>query len=141
MPDAMGPVSWRPNREPKQSAWPLPSMPTAILRGMAKHCPACGQTPLFRAYLKVMPRCANCGAPLGEYPSDDAPPYITMLVLLHIIIPIILILETSTDLPLWSYGVIFLPLAAVLTLILLPVVKGGMIGVLLKLGLDRQPDA
>ena len=140
MPDVNGPVRWRPNREQKVPPWPLPSMTTAIMRGLAKHCPACGQTKLFRAYLKVVPSCTACGAPLGLYPSDDAPPYITMLVLLHIIIPIILILETSTDIPLWAYGVIFLPLAAVLTLLLLPVVKGGLIGVLVKLGLERSAD-
>jgi uncharacterized protein (DUF983 family) len=115
-------------------------MTTAIMRGLAKRCPSCGQTQIFRAYLKVVPSCTACGAPLGQYPSDDAPPYITMLVLLHIIIPVILILETTTNLPLWAYGVIFLPLATILTLWLLPIVKGGMIGVLLKLGLDKPPN-
>jgi uncharacterized protein (DUF983 family) len=138
MPNISGPVLWRPNRDQKPPAWPLPTMTTAILRGATGHCPACGQTRLFTAYLKVAASCTVCGAPLGLYPSDDAPPYITMLLVLHIIVPSLLILEQTTDMALWVYGAIFLPLAAILTVLLLPVVKGAMIGVLLKLGVDKS---
>jgi uncharacterized protein (DUF983 family) len=140
MPNLSGRVLWRPNQGPNTPVWPLPSMPIAILRGTARHCPACGQTRLFTRYLKVQERCAVCGAPLGLYPSDDAPPYITMLLVLHIIVPSILILEQTTDMALWVYGAIFVPLAVTLTVVLLPVVKGAMIGILLKLGLDRGGD-
>ncbi len=140
MPNISGPVLWRPNGEQRTPAGPLPSMPTAILRGAARRCPACGETRLFTRYLKVQERCALCGAPLGLYPADDAPPYITMLLVLHIIVPALLILEQTTDMALWIYGAIFLPLAVVLTVVLLPVVKGAMIGILLKLGLDRSGD-
>jgi uncharacterized protein (DUF983 family) len=140
MPNISGSVPWPPDRKPKTPVWPVPSMLVAILRGAARHCPACGQTRLFTRYLKVQERCAVCGTPLGLYPSDDAPPYITMLLVLHIIVPALLILEQTTDMALWIYGAIFLPLAVTLTVVLLPVVKGAMIGILLKLGLDRSGD-
>ncbi len=63
-----------------------------------------------------------------------------MLLVLHIIVPALLILEQTTDMALWIYGAIFLPLAVTLTVVLLPVVKGAMIGILLKLGLDGSGD-
>jgi uncharacterized protein (DUF983 family) len=135
-----GPVLWRPNRVRNAAAWPVPSMTTAIVRGGGRHCPACGQTALFTGYLKVAQICSLCGAPLGLYPSDDAPPYITMLLVLHIVIPLLLVLEQTTDLPLWVYGAIVLPLATILTIMLLPSVKGGMIGVLFKLGAEKTAD-
>lgn len=138
MPKISGRVVWRPNQQPKQPAWPIPGMATAILRGARLRCPNCGQTRLFTRYLKVVESCAVCGAPLGLYPSDDAPPYITMLLVLHIIVPALLILEQTTTMALWIYGAIFLPLAAILTVMLLPVVKGGLIGLLLKLGLNTN---
>jgi uncharacterized protein (DUF983 family) len=109
-------------------------MTTAILRGAGRRCPACGQTALFTGYLKVARSCTFCSAPLALYPSDDAPPYITLLLVLHVVVPLLLILEQTTDLPLWVYGAIVLPVAAILTVLLLPAVKGGMIGVLFKLG-------
>jgi uncharacterized protein (DUF983 family) len=115
-------------------------MTTAVMRGGGRRCPACGRTALFTGYLKVAQSCDLCGAPLGLYPSDDAPPYITMLLVLHIVVPLLLVLEQTTDLPLWVYGAIVLPLATILAIMLLPVVKGGTIGVLFKLGAGKSPD-
>jgi len=113
-------------------------MMTAIIRGGGRHCPACGQTALFTGYLKVVQRCARCGAPLGLYPSDDAPPYITILLVLHVVVPLLLVLEQTTALPLWGYAAIVLPLATILTILLLPMVKGGLIGILFKLGASKS---
>lgn len=137
MPDVSGPILWRPNRVRNAPAWPVASMSTAVLRGIRQHCPACGQTALFDRYLRVAADCGLCGAPLGLYPSDDAPPYLTILLVLHIVVPLLLVLEQTTDLSLWVYGAITLPLATILTLVLLPVVKGGMVGVLFKLGAEK----
>ena len=134
MPDSSSPVSWHASSAHNAIALPLPSMTTAILRGAGRHCPACGQTALFTGYLRVEKSCSFCSAPLALYPSDDAPPYITLLLVLHVVVPLLLVLEQTTDLPLWVYGAIVLPVAAILTVLLLPAVKGGMIGVLFKLG-------
>jgi len=138
MPDISGPRLRRPDCAQNAAVWPVPSMTTAIIRGAGRHCPACGQTALFTGYLKVAQSCSLCGAPLGLYPSDDAPPYITILLVLHLVVPMLLILEQTTDLPLWVYGAIVLPLAIILTIMLLPMVKGGMIGLLFKLGADKK---
>jgi uncharacterized protein (DUF983 family) len=140
MQDGTEPIRWRPDRSPKFPPWPLPSIPRCMWSGLRGRCPACGETKLFSGYLRVMPACAACGAPLGSYPSDDAPPYITMLVVLHLLIPIIVVLEETVEPPFWLYGVVFLPLAVILTLALLPLVKGATVGLLLRLDVQRQHD-
>ncbi|MDV7398875.1 hypothetical protein RZS08_46135, partial [Arthrospira platensis SPKY1] len=37
-----------------------------VLRGLRHRCPACGRGRLYQSYLKQVPACAICGAPLGR---------------------------------------------------------------------------
>ena len=55
---------------------PLPDRPLAeaMMRGMAGHCPNCGQGPLFEGFLKVRDTCPVCGEALYHHRADDAPP-------------------------------------------------------------------
>lgn len=53
---------------------------TAMLRGAAGACPACGGAPLFDGYLAVRPTCASCGLAFSEHRADDLPPYLTCLL-------------------------------------------------------------
>jgi uncharacterized protein (DUF983 family) len=82
MPNISGPILWRPNQQQKPG-WVIPGMATAILRGAGPALPSCSQTRLFGGYLTAVQSCAVCGATLGLYPSDDAPPYIAILLVLH----------------------------------------------------------
>jgi uncharacterized protein (DUF983 family) len=100
----------------------------AIRRGFAKRCPRCGEAAMYRSYLKVNPTCPACGLELHLQRADDAPPYFTILILAHVIIPGMLILEQQADPPTWVHYVLWLPLSVVLTLWLLPRVKGALIG-------------
>jgi uncharacterized protein (DUF983 family) len=131
----MPPVRWQPDREPKPPPWPLPPMGTAIGRGVRALCPACGKTPLFDGYLSVVPACPVCTAPLGQVRADDAPPYFTILLVGHIVIPAILVLQRFQAPPTWVMSAIFVPLALVLTLALLRPVKGGTVGLMLRLNM------
>src|SRR5215471_19038904 len=54
------------NRSPRDAR-------TALLRGFKCRCPNCGQGKLFRAYLKVVDRCAVCGEDYSHQRADDAP--------------------------------------------------------------------
>ena len=107
-----------------------PSMLTAMLRGALERCPRCGQGHLLHHYLKMVDRCSVCGEPYGHYRTDDAAPWLTILLVGHITIPIILVCEMSFQLPLWLAFSIYLPLIAGLTLFLLPRCKGVMAAVL-----------
>jgi uncharacterized protein (DUF983 family) len=133
------PVIWQPDRSVAEPPWPNPPMLTQIGRGLAGRCPACGQTRLFAGYLRVVPACTNCGAPLGELRSDDAPPYITILIVGHIAVGLLLFMETTYAPPLWLEAAILLPLTLTLTLALLRPVKGGTVGLMLRLGMINPP--
>ncbi|MDR3508143.1 MAG: DUF983 domain-containing protein [Caulobacteraceae bacterium] len=102
---------------------------SGLSRGFMGHCPNCGQGALLHSYLKVTPTCAACGHDNGRYPADDAPPYFTILIVGHLVVPpLVLFPGLWTLSPFLLLGVA-LPLVALLTLVLLPRIKGAVIGV------------
>ena len=113
----------------------MPKLAVALARGLAGRCPACGRAHLFNGYLRVVPECHSCAAPLGLVRADDAPPYFTILVVGHIIIPGMIVLEKSEAPPLWVAAAIWLPLTLILALTLLRPIKGATVGLMLKLGM------
>src|SRR5262245_51330630 len=102
-----------PAAQERRAWWP------AMLRGLAGRCPNCGKGRIFRSYLKVNPHCEVCDLDLAAFRSDDAPPYFTILIVGHIVLPAILILERAVELPLWLLAVIWIPLTLAFTLALL----------------------
>jgi uncharacterized protein (DUF983 family) len=104
------------------------SWPAAVLRGLNCRCPACGVGRLYSSYLKVIPVCPSCGEELHHQRADDAPPYFTMFIVGHIIIGGLLVLEKTLAPATWIHLVIWLPLTLILSLWLLPKVKGGLVG-------------
>lgn len=136
------PVTWTPDRTVKLPPWPVPAMGTALLRGALGKCPACGQTHLFRGYLTVVDSCTNCDAPLGSVRADDAPPYFTIFVTGHIVIPGMFMMEKAYQPPDWVQAAVWLPTTLILCLGLLRPIKGATVGLMLKLGLLKAgPDA
>ncbi len=113
----------------------------AIFRGWRKRCPGCGEVPLYRKFLKQIETCPNCSSELGRIRADDFPPYLTIIVVGHIIVPLIVMTEKYYAPPTWVHMVTWLPMIVVLMLIFLPRLKGCAIGMMLKLGLtgdERQ---
>ena len=100
----------------------------AMRRGFAHKCPACGEGQLYKSYLKVVDNCPKCGEDLSHHQADDAPPYFTILIVGHIIGGGILWLETHYAPDTWVHWAIWLPLLLVLTLGLLPRIKGALVG-------------
>jgi uncharacterized protein (DUF983 family) len=99
-----------------------------LSRGLRERCPNCGQGRLLRAYLKVVSPCPVCGHDNGRYPADDAPPYFTILIVGHILVAPMFMVPGMWAVPAWLLLSIGLPIAAALTLFLLPRVKGAVIG-------------
>ena len=129
------PVRWLPDRSKKLPPWPVPRLWRAIRRDAAGTCPACGQAPLFRRFLKVEPVCANCSAPLGLARADDAPPYFTIIIVGHIIVPAMLIVEKAWMPDLWIQAAIWVPLSMAMVIGLLQPIKGATVGVMVSLGM------
>lgn len=107
-----------------------PSTPAAIFRGALGRCPRCGQGRLLHRYIKLVDRCAVCGEAYGHYRTDDAAPWLTILVVGHLTVPVILFSEMNVHPPLPLALAIYLPLIVGLTLALLPRCKGVMAAVL-----------
>jgi uncharacterized protein (DUF983 family) len=99
-----------------------------LQRGLSRKCPACGQTALFDGYLQLHPVCSACGSENGRYPSDDFAPYLTIFLVLHIFVPLLVLMDNTWDMSVWLEGVIALPFFLAVTLMMLPFVKGGVIG-------------
>lgn len=112
---------------------------TGIGRGLSRRCPTCGQGELFRGFLKVSSHCAVCAADNGAYPSDDLPPYVTIALVGHVVVPLFFWFDHSFATPLWTQFAIWPPLTVLLTISLLPFVKGGVIGLCHATGTVR-PD-
>ena len=113
-----------------------PSISSVIKRGLKRKCPNCGEGRAFLGYLTVRERCDACGEALGHIRADDFQPYLTIFVVGHIVVPLALMAEQSYS---WSAGLhmsVWLPLSLLLTLLVLPVMKGAAVGVMWRLGLS-----
>lgn len=80
------------------------------------------------AYLKVAPQCPSCDQDFSAQKADDAPPFFTILIVGHIVVPLILVVEKIWAPPLVP-SMIFWPIAILaLSLWLAPRVKGAIVG-------------
>lgn len=111
-----------------------PSRLTAALRGLMGSCPACGRGRLLHRYLKPVEHCESCGEAYGHLRADDAPPWMTILIVGHIVIPALLHVEQTWEPATWIHLTIWPLLTVVLTLLLLPRCKGLILGLLWSTG-------
>ncbi|WP_031236211.1 DUF983 domain-containing protein [Asticcacaulis sp. AC460] len=109
---------------------------TALLRGLGRRCPCCGQASAFRGYLKVVDTCPSCDTPLSLYPTDDGPAYLTMLLIGHVIVAPAFFFPIVWTNPQVTIPVLIGSIGA-LTLVALPFVKGAFLGLLWYLGLKQ----
>lgn len=104
------------------------SVGKAILNGIMCRCPNCGKGKVFSGYLKVNDTCAECGEKLSSARADDFPPYIAIFIVGHLLVGWMLHAEMSGPVDPMFYVWTMLPLAVVLPLIMLPSIKGAVIG-------------
>jgi uncharacterized protein (DUF983 family) len=104
------------------------SVAQAIWRGTLCRCPHCGQGKMFRAYLKVADQCDVCGEELKHHRADDFPPYVAIVIVGHIIIFLMLHMEMAYHVQPITHVLIAVPLAIVLPLLMLPSIKGAIVG-------------
>ncbi len=119
----------------KRNVW------TSLKRGLRGRCPRCGEGKLFRAFLKVDDHCSVCGLDFTPHRADDLPAYLVIVIVGHLVVPMILWIETDYAPAVWLQLSIYLPLTLILSLILLQPVKGAVVGVQWALrmhGFDEQ---
>ena len=102
----------------------------AIRSGFTGLCPRCGEGKLFRAYLKVKDACEACALDYTRYRADDGPAYFTILIVGHLVVAPLLFLPFVWRWPVEYVLPIMLIPIAVITLTLLPRIKGAFMGVM-----------
>jgi uncharacterized protein (DUF983 family) len=104
------------------------SVGQAMWRGVLCRCPHCGKGKMFRAYLKVVDQCEVCGEELNHHRADDFPPYIAITIVGHIIVFLMLHMDMTYRVEPMTYILSMIPLAIILPLIMLPSIKGAIVG-------------
>jgi uncharacterized protein (DUF983 family) len=99
----------------------------ALRRGLSCLCPACGQGRMFRALLKVNDHCPACDEALHHHRADDFPAYLNIILVGHIVVPLVLAVETAFAPPYWVHLVTWLPLTLILAFALMHPIKGAVV--------------
>src|SRR5882757_10268166 len=99
---------------------------TAMKRGFMCRCPRCGEGKLFRAFLKVGNECSVCGLDYTPHRADDLPAYLVIIIVGHIVVPVVLWVETHYSPPIWLQMSTYLPFTFLSSLLLLQPVKGAV---------------
>lgn len=99
------------------------SIGRAIRRALCGRCPNCGRGRLYATYLRQVEACAVCGEGWGEVRADDAPPWLTILIVGHVMAPLVLAMVRHSDLPDWAMSLILVGVALGLCLLVLPRAK------------------
>lgn len=103
-------------------------------RGVRLRCPQCGAPTLFVGYLKLSPACAKCGADFTRSGTADVAPYLTILLVGLIGMPLIVQLALTSGAQADRLLAPALILAAAFALLLLPRVKGVLAALLWRAG-------
>ena len=99
----------------------------ALLRGWRRRCPKCGAGPMMRGYLSVRESCPVCGEEFHHHRADDGPAYLTILIVGHLMAPgLHIYFVTFRPEPL-TLASIFSVGCVILSMYLLPRIKGALI--------------
>mgnify|MGYP000852455511 FL=1 len=112
------------NPEKKRDVW------LAIRRGLKLNCPACGHGRIMAGYLRQAEGCLHCGERTGDIRADDGPAWATILLVGHLISPMFFVFANRDASKLWVPFLGVAGLVIVLTLLLLPRMKGLFVGLI-----------
>ncbi|HEX2592816.1 MAG TPA: DUF983 domain-containing protein [Rhizomicrobium sp.] len=108
---------------------------TDFIRGALGQCPNCGKGHLFRAFLKIADHCDACGEEFHHHQADDFPAYLVIVFVGHLIVGLVMWAEAVQAFSTWMEVAIFLPLTALLSLILLQPTKGVVVALQWRVGM------
>jgi uncharacterized protein (DUF983 family) len=117
-----------PGNQPA-AALPERDLRTALRRGWARRCPACGEGALLDGYLTVRDACPVCGTEFFHHRADDGPAWATILITGHLLAPLMILVYTEWRPPAWAMALGFCVVFVALSLYLLPRFKGMFIAV------------
>lgn len=92
-------------------------------------CPNCSEGPLLYKYLKVHDNCPVCDEALHHQRADDGPAYLTILIVAHLVGLLTHLLMKYADLSNLALFFALSAFALVVSLLILPRMKGMMIAI------------
>jgi uncharacterized protein (DUF983 family) len=101
----------------------------AVLRGLLGRCPNCGRGHMFKNFLKVADHCPACGEELFHQRADDFPAYLVIVLVGHIVVPLVLLVETEYAPPMWFGLAVWAPLTLGLALAFIQPIKGAIVAI------------
>ena len=90
---------------------------------------------MMSSYLKVRKSCAACSEHLHHHRADDLPAYLVIIIVGKLVVGGLLAVEVAWSPPVWLHWAIWPALALLLLLLLLPRVKGAVVGMQWALGM------
>ncbi|MDF1608571.1 DUF983 domain-containing protein [Hoeflea sp. YIM 152468] len=96
--------------------------------GLRGRCPRCGEGAFFSGLLTIKPECGVCGLDYSFADTGEGPAVFVMLIIGFLVVGLALWLEVNYSPALWVHLILWIPLATVLSLSLLRVLKGVMVG-------------
>jgi len=111
----------------------------AVWNGLRCRCPNCGEGRLFARYLEPVEHCPVCGEEYADrYQVGLLLPFLVITVIGHLMIFAVLEMGHFRVAPLLLLAIV-IPIVLILTLLLLPPVKGALTGILWYANLTDEP--
>lgn len=82
---------------------------------------------MFDGYLTVRGTCASCGQVLSHHRADDMPAWATIFIVGHVIVGALVTVEFTWSPPIWVHWAAWPALTLLLSLLLLPRIKGAVV--------------
>ena len=98
-----------------------------LASGLAESCPHCGEGFLFDGFVKIAPLCDACGFDLSSVDTGEGPAVFVILIAGSLAGFGMLFMEVAVHPAVWVQLVVWLPMAAVLCLLLQRPLKGLMV--------------
>lgn len=116
--------------------------PSPLAAGLACRCPRCGRGPLYRGYLTVRDRCAQCGLNFRDHDSGDGPAVFLIFILGFLVVGMAIWVEVAFLPPLWVHSLLWPVVILGLALAMLRPAKAIMVALQFRhrpdeMGVDR----
>jgi uncharacterized protein (DUF983 family) len=98
-----------------------------IRAGLQGRCPRCGDGKLFSGFLSVGGHCSNCRLDYSFANAGDGPAVFVILIVGFVVVGSALWMEVTLAPPLWVHFILWIPLAIILSLAALRLLKGVLI--------------
>ena len=89
--------------------------PSPLASAIAGRCPRCAKAPLFSGLVGFAPRCAACGLDFSSFNVGDGPAAFLIFIVGTITVAAALVVDGAFSPPWWVH-LVWLPVAAALTL-------------------------